>query len=175
MKILVVAKHHEDTAWTSDVPDEWNFLVVTKDLEVPKADREASSWLWAMEQLWVETGPEDQIAFVQGDPFPHEPNLIEVLNDGLAAISYVPIGNQHHIDDWNGFPHGGGLEIRKFWERHIGDGCPQYFPFVAGGQFAISGDNLCSRDRGWYTGLYEAAVEEPKAPWILERLWGSIL
>ena len=174
MKILVVAKHHEDTSWLADRPRGWEFFVVTKDVEVPNDGREASSWLWAMEQLWEAADPHDQIAFVQGDPFPHEPDLFNVLTK-LDSLSYVPIGNQHHIDDWNGFPHGGGLEIRKFWERHIGDGCPQYFPFVAGGQFAISGDNLCSRDRDWYTGLCQAAVEEEKAPWILERLWGSIL
>lgn len=174
MRTVVVAKYNEDTAWTRDLPADWGAWIVRKDMEVPNAGREASSWLWAMEQLWAEAAPDDQFVFVQGDPFPHEPDLLTVLGK-LDSLSYVPIGNQHHIDDWNGFPHGGGLEIRKFWERHIGDGCPQYFPFVAGGQFAISGDNLCSRDRDWYTGLYGAAVEEPKAPWILERLWGSIL
>lgn len=174
MKVLVVAKYHEDTAWTAKVPDGWNVRVITKDLEVPNAGREASSWLWAMEQLWEDTDPEDQIAFVQGDPFPHEPDLLSVL-DSLDSISYVPIGNQYHISDWDGYPHHGNLPIRQFWAQYIGGDCPRKFPFVAGGQFAISGYNLCSRDRGFYTGLYEAAVEEEKAPWILERLWGSIL
>lgn len=166
MNWLVVARYNEDTAWTERVPDGWQVLVVQKDVDVPNEGREATSYLWAMNRLFHEPLDHELVAFVQGNPFDHCPDLLERL-PGLNGAAFTPLGNWRVTCDGEGRPHHTGLPVKADYEGLLHRPFPGEIEFTAGAQFAITGRAL-RRVPAW---LYRKLFELVPNPWVMERLW----
>lgn len=97
-RLNVIARYKEDLSWTKNLKGD--FLVYNKgedwDYDLPKIDvpnygREAETFVRAIVDL-MSSGKireYDEIAFLQGNPLEHCPNLVEVLQRNTTV--YIPI------------------------------------------------------------------------------------
>ena len=158
---LVVAQYQEDVSWVSDFPA-WEPLIVRKEIDLPNEGREPSSFFWAMERLY---GTNETIAFVQGNPFAHAPDMRLNPVDGFTWL-----GNATYLSDWDGGPHHYGLPVRERLWAWFGQEWGEPISFAAGGQFLIPGHLLRKWPKEKYADMREA-MSVGENPWVMERLW----
>ena len=48
---------------------------------------------------------------------------------------------------------------------------PDSLRFVSGANFLVTGWDIRSRRREWYSEMYYEMCQEPEAPWCMERFW----
>lgn len=168
-KVLVVARHNEPIDW---LPPDWEAMIVQKTMQVPNIGREASSYLWAITQLYPDLEDDDLVAFVQGDPSPHVGDLNAALRQPVADFTWIR--DVLFECDGNGVPHHGGLDIAGAHERFIGP-FPGRVSFAPGAQFIATGALILSLPLESYQEALEWVYVTQDAPWILERLWERFL
>jgi hypothetical protein len=80
-RIAVIAKYQEDTTWTLrlKVPS----FIVEKGKEMPNVGRETSSYLWYIVTHYDQL--QGMYIFCQGNPFDHEPLMVEKINQTLEV------------------------------------------------------------------------------------------
>lgn len=161
---LIVARYQEDVSWVDRFPA-WESVIVQKDVDLPNFGREPASFFWAMDKLY-ETN--HTLAFVQGDPYPHAPEM-----DLRVVDRFTWLGNPIYVSDENGNPHHGGLPVRGRLKEWFGQEWSEPVRFAAGGQFLIPGHLLRRWPREKYTELLEA-MSVGENPWVMERLWGHL-
>ena len=164
--ILVVARHEENIDWLERVAG-WVPLVVQKGRDLPNEGREGSSFLWAMERLYDETG---RVAFVQGNPFPHAPRLVEQLQEAREGSGFSWLGDPVFVSEADGSPWHEGLPVRDKQREWFGTEWDGPVVFAAGGQFVIDAEQLRSRPRDFY-GRLAGEMSHGENPWVMERLW----
>ncbi len=176
MNVLVVAVFQEDTAWLEKVPQSWDIVVLRKGIDLPNEGREAGTFLHAM--TLPEVRAADWVAFVQGEPFEHCPDLIARLS---VAANYVHPDPGPYFE-WLGEPHlsdrmGGPWDRLPIAEKHLrwtdrpmGDSVT----FAAGGQFVVAGAAIRRLPEARLDWLRSEAALERNA-WSFERLWEAIL
>ncbi|MBN8460394.1 MAG: hypothetical protein J0M04_21405 [Verrucomicrobia bacterium] len=122
---LVVARYKEDIGWLLDVPDDITVVLYNKGPEIldakvlaridklevlPNQGREADTYLHHLQTHGH--GPADEwTVFCQGDPFPHSPDLLKLLDlrghwaevqpltSGYMAASDIPPANLRVMED----------------------------------------------------------------------------
>lgn len=154
--IVVAANNHEDISWTKDYQCHINF-------QFNPLGRESHTYL-----DWILTGEMvDEVVFCQGNPFNHDPDFLEHLND--PEIRYY--GEVHDCDknarpSYSAHMHSWcdvlGLEKRALWQ------------FVAGAQYRVTYDQIRRHSQNFYSAMLQLANIEPDSPWIFERLWPLI-
>lgn len=182
---LVVARYNEDLGWLHRVAKHWHVTVVKKDTawdaHRPNSGREASSYLWAMEQYYDDRGV---IAFVQGNPFDHCPGLLSFLALDTIPYEFLPLGAGYLVCDWEGGPHHPGLPLERWHEDLVGPiptagRWPRReklaLQFVPGAQFCVPAEVIRRKTKEEIRALRERVETEPEAPWVMERLWGPWL
>lgn len=165
MNTLVVARYNEPQGWMDGIPSMWKPLVVQKGQQLPNEGREASSWFWAMQHLRKRTG---KVAFVQGNPFDHCPNLFDLLTQPCKGFRWL--GDTNHLTDQHGSPHHSGLPIGTLHERWLGVPFQGTRQFAAGAQFLMPAIRLDRYNNAFYKRL-QAEMSEGEFPWVMERLW----
>lgn len=174
MQHLVVARHREDLSWLERVPERWQPLVIEKDVDLPNAGREASSYLHAFQRLYPDLADEDLVCCVQGNPLPHCPALFGILGM-IAPTRFHWLGHWKIADcDRHGNPHHPGLPVGEMYERWIGRPWPGNVSFTAGAQFVATGREILGYPVEKYAWLQEE-MSQDKAPWVMERLWEQLL
>jgi len=150
--------------------------------DVPNRGREAETYLRYLEQVG-HSNTVDAVAFLQGNPLDHCPDLNEKLGAWLASPApWMPLGH-HCTCDVNGMPQH-LLPIAKSYAHFFStppDG-PRSFTFVVGAQFIVSAERLRARSLEFYRNLHsfvdrEAVAGErfsPVEPYIMERLWPAV-
>lgn len=146
----------------------WRPTVVRKGRELPNEGREASSYFWALHELYPRIKPHDRIACVQGHPFDHDTNFPDSLD--IDCQGFEALGDGHYNCDLSGAPHHPGLPIRESCERWFGLTPPERIYFTAGAQFMVPGRLILEHPRELY-GRLVSAMSEEHAPWVMERLW----
>lgn len=173
MNTLVVARHREDIRWLVDVPVFWRTMLVQKDKHVPNVGREATSYLWAILELYDRLDGDDQVAFVQGNPFDHCPRLIEELLDFTHEFS--PLGEWRTVTDGEGRPDHPGLPVAERFTDWFGVPWPGKLFFTAGAQFMVPGRKILKHPKSSYETLMGDVMAEEKGAWLMERYWESLL
>lgn len=153
------------------MPVFWQTMLVQKDKHVANEGREASSYLWAILQLYDRLDGDDQVAFVQGNPFDHCPALFEELRD--FAFEFAPLGTWRTVTDGEGKPDHPGLPVRECFEEWLGRKWPGKVFFTAGAQFMVPGRAILQHPRETYERLMPL-VCEGKGPWLMERYWETL-
>ncbi len=198
MNVLVVAVFNEDTGWLEKVPQTWDLMVLRKGIDLPNEGREAGTFLHAM--TLPEVRAADWVAFVQGEPFEHCPDLIARLAAlagrerpaTQAADERGDVGSSPTLDDrssrpasafeWLGDPHlsdrmGGPWDRLPIAEKHLrwtDRPMGESVTFAAGGQFVVAGAAIRRLPVSRLDWLRQEAALERNA-WSFERLWGAIL
>ena len=169
MKYLIVAKYQESLDWLADVPADWQQIVIEKGKDLPNEGREGSSFLLGLMRLYPTLRDDDTVICLQGDPFPH------VLADTLKRAwshpfrSFQWLGSEYRCDG-EGAPDHKGLPIAQVYEAMAGAPLTKPISFAAGGQFAVMGREVTSRQLDDYKQLFDNF--DGPMPWVMERLWG---
>lgn len=169
---LVVARWQEDTDWTEFLPG-WRLHVVQKDRDLPNRGREPSSFAWAILRDYDAIDPDDEYAFVQGNPFDHCPDLLARLEETITG--YTGLGSWEPLTHADGSPHHPGLKVAHHYEAWLDRPFPGPLNFTAGGQFAVTGRELMARPRDFWQRFYDDLMgADESVPYVAERLWAQI-
>lgn len=173
MKYLIVAQYKENIEWVEQIPHGWIPRVFQKGIEgLPNIGREPSTFFHVLEFIAATLEDDDLVAFVQGWPFDHSPQLFKHLEE----LEYSPdwnfkwLSEHQHVSDGDGRPAHGGLPVAKRYEEWLGRPWPGSVTFYAGGQFVITG-KAAKRWSGYKYNAMKEAMSEGQNPWVMERLW----
>lgn len=188
---IVVARHEEDVGWLNAVPKRWHVSVVKKGVHLPNTGREASSYLWAMENVCFED--DGWVMFLQGDPFsllpggrlwvgsPYAHLEPEYLMGALAMPEFPPsfvwLGRPGFVTERDGSPHHPGLPVGE-WHDDI---CEAPWPekgieFAPGAQFVVPAWMIRGKKKDKIRALREKVDAAPETgAWCMERLWHTWL
>lgn len=164
--LLIVAQHEEDVGWTKDSP--WKTWIIKKTVDIPNVGREPATYLWAIDQLWGNLP--DKMAFVQGDPFDHCPNLFEELQ---SVEGFKALGNERFTTYADGAPTHSGIPVKEKYEKWTGKEFPGRIDFTRAGQFALTAKEIKQHPRKFYKDLHDEMLEG-EVPWVFERLVGEL-
>ncbi len=171
MNLLVVARYEENLDWLNTPPAGWTPLIIEKGRDMPNRGREAASYLFAIDREYRKLPHRGRVAFVQGNPFDHSPDLLKQLaRDGHG---FQWLGPADHRTGPQGEPHHPGLPIAAKYETIVGRPFPGYLDFAPGGQFMVPTAAIHRRPRRFWRGLCDHAQQDDM-PWVLERLWEAI-
>ena len=173
MNTIVVARRHEPVDWLNRLPAEWEPLVVQKDVDVANDGREATSFLWALARLRPQLALRANVAFVQGDPFPHTADLVSQLGRPFAG-GFRWLGDPEHTTERDGSPHHPGLPVERCLRSWFGREWDGTVLFAAGGQFIVTGRAIRQKPARFYRDLAVKVAAEPDGAWVMERLWGEM-
>jgi len=165
--IIVVAKYRELIDW---VPEDLDHFVVEKGVHLPNEGRESLSYIWYILENW-DTLKGDYV-FLQGNPLPHWMNCVGELH-ALGGEGFKWCGNDVYNCASDGTPQHNGLRISEF-AKDAGISVEFPLEFIAGGQFSVPASLIKKRGKRFWTKLKKLHTTYEKAPWIIERLWGSI-
>ena len=169
---LCVASCGEDLEWLRDVEYPAAVYDATGEsgeyIAVPNVGREAGQYLRHIIANYGRFA--DHELFLQGHPFDHNPEMLEVLAarpwEGKRTCPLGPVltrANQANTPLAMTF----AKEIRVAYDQDK--------PWVHGALFAASREALMSRSLAWWKALLRKVEAEPMSPWAMERLWLTIL
>ena len=174
-QLVVAANNNEDTAWTENIKD-WNIEIFT---HYRPAGRETDTYLgWIINNY---SGDWDEVAFLQGDPFFHDQNVLWHLSDPRFRY-YGPIESC----DPHGMPRIEWAMLDE-WCKVLGLKPQLFYLFVAGAQYRLTKEQVTARPIDLYHALYwltkipadqkawpgTGCPQNPSA-YTLERLWPVI-
>jgi len=172
---IVVARYQEDTSWLSHLRDVTPFVVnkffhndPAPGVVLPNIGRESHSYLWYIVNHYVCL--DDYTCFVQGSPFFHCPNIIEVINNFDTSTDFFPMGTVFHTVK-DACPHHSDLVVSDFEDMIK---MPDAWSFQGGAQFIVSRDRILRHPREFYQQLLDRHFTNEHTPWCLERLWAFI-
>ena len=169
---LVVAAYDEDLSWLKQVDKKWEISVIRKDKDIPNVGREASSFLYAMEKFYEDDG---WICFLQGDPFHHCTNILNLLNNIRDYyLIFIPLSDKVLQTYANGGPYDRNLPVKEWHERWIGK-WPGNIAFAPGGQFITPAAWIRSRTLEELREARTAVEELDVGAYTMERLWHPYL
>jgi hypothetical protein len=181
-KELVIARYLEDLAWSEQIRPEVAITVYNKSpdptpgwnianwINVPNEGREAETYLRHILRNYETLA--DLTFFVQGDPFPHAPELVHQITGG-EYDTFQALAHWHPVDNQWGEPHHGGLPVGPAYEAIFGRSSPPHFEFGAGACFAVARHAVHSKPLAFYRYAFTQcqALFPREYPWIMERLW----
>lgn len=162
---VIVAKYEENTAWA----ERYDSFVVEKGVHIKNVGREPASFLWYILEHYDEL--EGNYVFLQGNPYDHCPELDTEI--GSTVTEFKHLGTKLLHSKYNGHPHDNGFHMGE--PMNIMGLTPlDSYPFVAGGQFITTAEQLKKYTKQQYKDLLLYCVERPKNCYALERIWETL-
>jgi len=163
--MLVVANNNrEDVSWIPSIDGSW--MTWTNSIYQPLG-RESHSYLTWIIDNYEKIERMDEVAFVQGDPFKHDPDFLEHLSNPFVRY----YGKVERCDSIARPHYDAPLNS---WCNVLGLPPQESFPFVAGAQFRVNGAQIKGRPLELYKVMLDLTFLDRKAPWIFERLYGLV-
>jgi hypothetical protein len=167
MNAIVVARcNEEEVAWIKGL-DEKGWLVFVESFYQP-AGREAYAYLKWICAYYNDLQDDDEIVFVQGNPFDHCPNF---LSD-LAHPSIHYYGKLHSCNA-DGLPACTWTPLHA-WAAVFKLPQLETYEFVAGAQYRVRGTQIKARPLVFWNALFNCVQLDNKGAWVSERLWSYI-
>lgn len=167
---MIIAKYHESTDWVKEYSDFETFIynksdkILDKEIPLPNIGREAHTYLFHIINNYNSLA--DVNIFTQADP-----GCIDFGFFRQDHKKYCACGS-FHLCDLNGNPHHINLPLEKYYKIIFGENTKQKFLlFSAGAIFAVTRELIQKQPIEFYENLLNMCLNEPKMPWILERLW----
>lgn len=179
---IVVARYNEDITWSTQFD---NVIIINKGIQLsisneifmPNVGREGHTYYQYIYDNY-EKLPE-YLIFLQGNPFDHSPNIIELLNHFIHKISskttltMTYLSQQFHsvnpckTDRW--LP---DLEIRDVYEKLFGSIIDIDSLFGGGAQFIVSRELILRRSKDFYKNIIDLLGYhiDPIEGHVIERL-----
>lgn len=163
MMEIVVSKYKENVDWVNQLNHKT--YVFNKNIEenhlfehnLPNVGRETHTYLNYIINNYHNLP--DHVAFVQGHPFDHAPNAIQLINEFNHNDSFLPIGKIVESDLCCEIPN----QIKKYANKYnfeIGETAK----YVPGAQFILSKEIIKNRSFVFYKNLMEG-LKYDVCPW----------
>lgn len=176
---IVVAVYNENIDWIENLKDKRVFIYLKNssryeeiknkfsyaNVEVlENIGRESHTYLHHICTHYYDLS--DCVVFLQGHPFDHCPNILNLLTYSLTPKFF---GNSYECDGF-GNPHHCGLPVAKLYRELFGK-IKLNFKFVAGAQFIIPNTIIIKNSLEVYKNLLNKHYTENLLPWCMERYW----
>jgi hypothetical protein len=160
-KKVIIARYNEPVDWVSEI--KCDYLIYNKGSEienkkipreriinVPNEGREAETFLRYIISNY--NSLPDNIIFLQGNPFDHFPQTLEVINSEIKD-DITKMGGQTFCDGTgnDSYP---GLPVRQFQKAIIPDLDLDIFNFTAGAQMAVKKEFITNKPLDWWIWLF---------------------
>lgn len=177
---LVIAKFNEDISWIEkiDIP----YIIYNKGdfnenfINIPNNGREGETYLRYIIENY-DNLPEN-IIFSQGNPFEHSNDFINIINNYNSFKEPLIIG----LSDWieTEEADSNGCFVQE------GSGIKDILPllginkeitiktFCTGAQYIIPNKYILNKPKSWWIHCYNIYNNNPRSPWIFERIWLDI-
>jgi hypothetical protein len=180
---VVVSRYNEDISWLKNV--KLDYIIYNKGeddidfycVKLENIGREAHTMLYHIINNFKNLA--DYTIFLQGNPFDHCPNILEILESLPEKLNDLPktskdcylIGHRLIEDDYdalkcNSFPY---ELIPKFFDKR-----PDLYNFSNGAQYIVNKYNIVNKTLFFYKKILELSMKEVSYPWSLERIWPMI-
>ena len=169
--LVVIARFNENIDWVERL--NWDYLIYNKgeyiDKEyksIPNIGREGETYLRYIIEFYDKFP--DYISFVQGDPFPHCPNLINQINNAVLDNQIINLSNWIVTDNPDSTLMSHNVECLGLdYKEHL-------FTFPTGAQFIIPKSYITNKSLHWWKKCYYMYTSDNNNPWAFERLWPLI-
>ena len=191
--MLVVARYNEDIEWTKHVSIPVTIYNKGEPLEgsipLPNIGREAHTYLTYIVENY-DSLP-DKVFFTQGNPFPHSPNFLQRLRDGiLEEFEFFSLCKIDTELTRKSRSHA-GIEpaLHSMFEELVGY-TPKTMVFPSGALFGFSKSSIQKYPLSFWKSLLQKCIESEQTPnciydvhskpcgclnpysaWCMERLW----
>ena len=98
-KYFIVSRYNEEIDWVENLPEKVliynkgdNFPYKYEKTDIPNIGRESETFVRSVIDIYNDLKNEDFMIFLQGQPFDHCPNLLEILNNENNYINqFIPL------------------------------------------------------------------------------------
>ena len=194
---IVVAKYKEDISWIDKwIPSEYEgrpvnlrrFIYSKYEYEynpsyirLPNIGNESHTYLHHIISHYDDLA--EYILFSQGNPWDHA-KMFDADLEGICFYDFLPIGDERHIDNDCGYPHGFVSDksvhwYKEFYKDVFGSAdCPKRFIYLKGSIFSVKREVVRHYDISFYKnvlGLMEKYkdINFKGVTWghFMERMW----
>jgi hypothetical protein len=180
---LVVARFDEDLSWISDI--HFNYKVYNKGKPInlpciclPNVGREAKTFLYHIIENYDKLS--EYTVFLQGNPFDHCKDLLEILGDlpsALDQLAFFSEGcyslchrnlceSQDNLAKYKVFPED---FHNAFFKVPL-----KKFRYASGAQYIVHRQNILNKPLKFYQRMHDALMWDTHEPWSIERIWPVI-
>lgn len=170
---IVISRYNEKLDWIKNIPDEYNKIVYNKGDSLPSdfnsiplenVGREGHTYYKYIYDNY-ENLP-NHVIFLQGYPFDHSPNLINVLNkysvDKNRPTGFEYISNHFVNCNISGCRYNRKAPLRDIYEKLFGKRIENMpFRFAVGAQFIVSKQQILKRSREFYLKIVDMLSHSP--------------
>jgi len=193
-KHLVISRYNENIHWVEKVDPSVRVFLYNKGIpssnciQLPNVGRESLTYLHHI--ITHYSNLPDITIFVQGHPFDHTPNLLQLLSlDDMdqmwQGMLNIDPNRKDRFPGYLGLSHYWGFEIedekhrndcrtppiKDTWPKLFDDPLPKMFWANWGAQFAVSRWLIKSRPLHLYKFLCKCHYDHWHMPWAMECLW----
>jgi hypothetical protein len=182
---IVITRFNEDVSWVNQLDSEkYNVLLYNKGeddinyphINRPNIGREAETMVSYIIENY-DNLPEF-VVFLQGNPFEHCKNVIEIINDHIGDLAvalskdviWENIAGWYELYSVKDMPFSEITRLRDIANILLED-VPEEICFVTSAQFILSRDIIYNRSKEYYKMLLDMLMKDRLMPWHLERLW----
>jgi hypothetical protein len=187
--LVVISRFNEDANWVKNL--NWDYLIYNKGetisgiyKQIPNIGREGETYLRYIIEFYYNLP--DYTAFVQGNPFPHCTNLINILNNFSSSDQVVNLSNKF---DWWCYPFNQAYSCKAFPnpsdDPYIDvlahnvkflklNHSPNTWSYPIGAQYIVPKKYITTKSIAWWEECYNLYISNFKNPWVFERLWPLI-
>lgn len=195
---VVIALYKENVSWIRKIPDHWDIVVYTKQIDFPRyiknikfiplenIGRESHTYFYHICENYDRL--HDITLFLQGRPFDHAPKIMSLLSCKHIPINngFFCIGNRqfsldlidmklrnilyHASDDHFSRLKETSELMPVFWNQFHDDPLPKKVHMSIGNQFGITSDKIRDFPIEVYRRVFEMHKEHFVAPWVMEKI-----
>lgn len=188
---IVVSRYNEDISWLERIYNYRTFIYnkgghLDNTITLPNVGREAHTYLHHIVHNYENLG--EWVFFVQGHPFDHVKNYVEVLNEFPNTPIESPLKLENSIyfltggvfsqvlhSSTTGYPHHFAvLDLDGLWLELFQNPHPDAYPFTAGAIFVINKETILNRSKRFYEKCLEFSISREHAAWEYERLFYAV-
>jgi hypothetical protein len=175
---VIVSRYKEDLSWVVDIKHP--YVIYNKGdffpsyINVPNEGREGETYLRYILENY-DNLPET-LVLCQGNPFDHCRDFIHWVNEytpdqGLVGLSHwveteIPNEEGYFPQEAKGVVNTLPL-LGIGWE--VGP-----LSFYTGAQYIVPKSFIVSKSKEWWEKCYKVYADNPRSPWIFERIWNFI-
>ena len=180
---IIVAHYNEDLSWLDKINT--NHIVYSKGFTnskyssytLPNVGREADTYLYYIINNYYNL--DNDIIFLQGNPFDHCPDVIDVINhtNDINDVKWLCSNWGPVTKDCQGGPGSIPLPLLDLCEKLFNKKFDndKTFTFSPGAQYIVPKKFILNKSLDWWKYCYLVFTEYIEtSPWAYERLWPII-
>lgn len=185
---IIIARYKENVDWLQSVKIDksntriYNKFYNTEEFTLPNVGREAHTYLDYILNNYDNLST--YTIFLQGDPFPHNQNIINDINrflslDSKPKYTFYPLAGRPRYEGLHGnvyIEHVNGLPMYYFLDLLFQNHNITNIVCNDGAQFIVHKNNILNRPIKFYEFLmkFVSYEQHPIEAYIFERLWPYI-